>query len=360
METMEEYKVVRIINEEPEFLEVEEANVSANFFILCEEGNELFGKNTYDLQVCGMSLVNWVLRVCRKQPKILKVQKGLDPIDVVRPYVDLQAEYSVVFYADTPLLNKSHINDLLAFVDRKRMNVCRLKRGIVFRNDYIKETDEIYSIDEYDFASNDFFVVDSSESFEFVKNVLTKKLIDYHKKRAVFFENENTITIDANSEIGERTKIFSGASIVGGSKVGAGSEISRNAVVFGSCVGNSSRIGANSVIVKSILKDNTIVLESVTIKNSVVGNDVKIDACSSVILSSIRDGVLIENNVQVDNSKVCENVLVHAHSKVLGLSQKTIVGGGAEIGANSEVIDSMILPESKIQNSEKIIGRVDR
>lgn len=360
METMEEYKVVRIINEEPEFLEVQEANVSANFFILCEEGNKLFGKEVFDLQICGMSLVNWVVRVCGKQPRILKVQKGADALDCVRPYVDLTAEYSVVFYADTPLLNKSHINDLLAFIDRKRMNVCRFKRGLAFRNDYIKETDEIYSVDEYDFASNDFLVVNSSESFEFVKNVLTKKLFDYHKNKGVFFENESSTTIDANTEIGERTKIFGGASVVGGSKVGAGSEISRNAVIFGSCVGNASRVGANSVVIKSIVKDNTIVNELVDIKNSVVGNDIKVGACSSIISSSVRDGALIENNVQVDNSKICENVTVYAHSKILGLAQKTIIGGGSEIGANAEVVDSIISPESEIENMKKIIGRVDR
>jgi len=42
METMEEYKVVRIINEEPEFMEVQEANVSANFlFCVKRETNFL-------------------------------------------------------------------------------------------------------------------------------------------------------------------------------------------------------------------------------------------------------------------------------------------------------------------------------
>ena len=123
METMEEYKVVRIINEEPEFLEVKEANVSANFFILCEEGNKLFGKDVFDLQICGMSLLNWVVRVCGRQPKILKIQKGSDVLEVVKPYIDAGADYSVVFYADTPLLNKNHVIDLLGFVNRKRMNV---------------------------------------------------------------------------------------------------------------------------------------------------------------------------------------------------------------------------------------------
>lgn len=360
METMEEYKVVRIINEEPEFCETEQSNVSASFFILCEEGKKIFGKNVFDLQICGMSLVNWVVRVCGKQPKILQIQNGADAIDVVKPYIDSDTDYSVVFYADTPLLNKSHINDLLSFIDRKRMNVCKFKRGLAFRNDYISENDEIYSIDEYDFASNDFFVIDSSESFEFAKNVLTKKVLDYHKKKGVYFENENTITVDANTEIGEKTRILSGACIVGGTKIGSGSEISRNAVVCGSTVGNNSRVGVNSFVDKSILKDGVSVSENVTIKNSVIGNSVVIDSCSSVVSSSLRDNASIRNNVQIAESKICENTIILGYSKILGLTQKTIIGAGTEIGANSEIIDCVVSAETCIENSSKLYGGEER
>ena len=248
METMEEYKVIRIINEEPEFCEVEQNNIDVDYFILCEEGHSIFGKNIYDLQICGMSLLNWVVRVCGRQPKILKIHKNSDILEVVRPYIDSGAEYSVVFYADTPLLNKNHIADLLGFVDRKRMNVCKLKRGLVFRNDYIKENNEIYSIDEYDFLSNDFYVVENSENFEFAKNALAKKILDYHKKNGVFFENESSVTVDANAEIGVCSRILSNASIVNGTKIGRNVLVQKNALISGSIIGNDSYIGNNSVI----------------------------------------------------------------------------------------------------------------
>lgn len=360
METIEEYKVVRIVNEEPEFCEAEENHISANFFILCEEGNRLFGKNIYDLQICGMSLLNWVVRVCGTQPKILKIKKGADAVTEIRPYIDGNMEYSVVFYADTPLLNKNHIRDLLAFIDRKRMNVCKFKRGLAFRNDYIMETDEIYSIDEYDFSSNDFFVVDDVESFDSVKNILTKKVIDYHKSKGVFFENETTNSIDANTEIGEQSRILSGACVLSGSKIGKGAEISRNATISGSSIGNFSCIGANSIVDKSIIKDNVRVQENVIIKNSVIGNIVSVDAQSSVLSSSVRDGVKIKNNVQVEECKICENAVIHRYSKVLGITAKTTIGVNSEIGANSEIVDSVISAGSQISSLSKINGRVDR
>ncbi len=360
METMEEYKVVRIINEEPEFFEAEKVNLSAEFFILCEEDNFLFGKNIYNLQIAGMSLLNWVVRVCGKQPKILKVQKGIEPLDAVRNYIDYDSEYSVVFYADTPLISKNHLNDLLAFVDRKRMNVCRLKRGLAFRNDYIKENDEIYSIDEYDFASDDFFVVNSSENFEYAKTVLTKKVISYHRERGVYFENENTISIDANTEIGENVKIFSGASVVEGSKIGSGATIHKNAIIAGSTVGSNSVVGANSVVEKSIVKDNAKIGKLAFIKNSVVGNNVLVDDLSSAILSSVRDGAVVKNNVRMEDCRIGENSIIQSYSKILGLTEKTIIGSGSDIGANSEIVDSIISSESIVDNCSKINDRVER
>ena len=71
METMEEYKVVRIINEEPEFCEGVRSNAVVDYFILCEESNRLFGQGVYGLEVCGMSFANWVARACVSKPRFL-------------------------------------------------------------------------------------------------------------------------------------------------------------------------------------------------------------------------------------------------------------------------------------------------
>ena len=359
METMEEYKVVRIINEEPEFYETQENNFAVDYFILCEEGNSLFGKNIYDLQICGMSLLNWVVRVCGRQPKILKVNKNVNALEIVKPYIDVNAEYSVIFYADTPLLNKNHITDLLGFIDRKRMNVCKFKRGLAFRNDYIKESGEIYSIDEYDFASNDFYVVETSENFEYAKTMLSKKVLDYHKKNGVLFENESSVTVDANTEIGACSRILSNASIINGTKIGRNVVVQKNAMISGSTIGNDSYVGNNTIIDKSIVKDKSRINENVVVKNSVIGNNVTIGLRSDIYSSSVRDGVNLNNNVSVENSKICESVTIQKYSKILGLNGKVIVGENSDVGANSEIIDSEIPRQSIIEKCSKITGKVE-
>lgn len=358
METVEEYKNVRIINNEPEFCACDSTCVSADFFILCEENKQLFGKDIFDLEVCGMSLLNWVVRACGKQPKILKVEADADPVSVVRPYIDDGVEYSVVFYADTPLLNKTHVSDLLGFIDRKRMNVCKFKRGLVFRNEYIKENDEIYSIDEYDFASNDFFVVSSYEDFAFAKKHLTNKVVDYHKRNGVFFENDSNLSIDANTEIGYYSKISNGVSIIDGSKIGESSVIFKNATVSGSAIGNGSVIGEGTIIKNSIIKENAHIGDGAIIINSVIGKNISIETGAKVVSSSLRDGVVVKNFAVIDDGRIGENCVIQKHSKILGLTEKTVIGAGSDIGACSLVCDSVLSADSVVDNNSEIKGKV--
>ena len=358
METLEEYKNVRIINDEPEFSACESINVSTDFFILCETDKELFGKNIYDNQICGMSILNWVVRACGAMPKILKIDSETDPIAVVKPYVDYSAEYSVVFYADTPLLNKLHINDLINFVDRKRMNVCFFKRGFMFRNDYIKDNDEFYSIDEYDFASNDFFVVSGYEDFAVANEVLLKKVLDYHKKNGVYLENENSLVVDANTDIGYQTRVLSGANIINGTKIGENSVIGKNAVISGSTIAGSVKIGSNVVITNSIIKDNVIIGDGVIIENAVVGNNSIIQTGAKIYSSSLREEAFVGKLTILDNSRIFENVKIGDFCKILGIREKTIIGANSRIGENNDIIDHVLSDGSIVEDNLETKGTV--
>lgn len=358
METMEEYKVVRILNEEPEFSEGVGHNVSANFFILCEDGNCLFGSNVYDLQIAGMSVLNWVVRACSSQPKILKVQADEDALQIIKPYVNSDAEYSLVFYADTPLLNKNHISDLLEFVQRKQLNVCKLRRGFVFRNEFIQENDEFYSVDEYDFASNDFLRVDDFSSFEEAKKVLTKKVLDFNKRNGIYFENEQTISIDANTELGKLSKIASNSNVLSGSSIGENCTINKYTVITGSKIGKNVMIGIGVTIINSIVKDNAKIGNGTYVSNSVIGENACIETKVSVVSSSVREGVMIKQNCDISEARVGENSVIGKFAKIIGITDKAIIGSACDIGACSEILDSVIKSEQVIDDNTKIAGKV--
>lgn len=359
METMEEYKTIRIINEEPEFMEGEKTNVSADFFILCDDEINLFNQHVYDVRASGMSLLNWVVRACGRQPKILKIEPGQEILDVIKPYVDYQAEYSVVLFADTPLVNRSHIFDLLGFVHRKRMSVCWLKRGAIFNNDYIRENNEFYSVDEYDFSSNDFMKVDTYENFYAAKKVLSQKIIDYHKNNGVYFGNEDNVTIDANVEIGVNSKIGAGACIVNGSKLGENVSIGQNCMVSGSKVGANTSVCAGTKVLESVVKNNVHLAENVTVKSSVIGNNCSVQIGTNIVSSSLRDGVVIKEFVCASDARIAENAVIQKYSKILGLTENVIIGASSEIGGNCEIIDSKLLANSFIDNNTKLKNKVE-
>lgn len=360
METMEEYKLVRILNEEPEFCEGMSQDINANFFILCEEGNCLFGSNVYDLQIAGMSVLNWVVRACSSQPKILKVKPNENILETIRNYVDFDAEYSVIFYANTPMINKSHIFDLLEFVQRKQMNVCKLKRGFVFKNEFIRDNDEFYSVDEYDFASNDFFEIKNYEDFEEAKNCLTKKVLDFHKNYGIYFENEQTINIDANTEIGKLSKLASNVSFLNGSILGENCVVNKNSTITGSKIGDNVKIGMNVTIINSIVKDNTKIGDGVYIKDSIIGIDVSVENNSNITSSSVKDGTILKQNCEISEARIGENCVIGKYSKIIGLTDKTSIGSGSDIGACSEILDCNLAKEQTLDENTKIKGKVIR
>ena len=308
MEMIETVNNVVVLNEQPEFIAVSSDEVSANYFVLCEnsQGNGLT-KPVHEYTIAGMSVLNWVVRACEKQPVVLNVPENADVLEVVKPYAK-SADYSVVLYADTPLVNKGHIKDLLAFVARKQMNACKLKRGFVFRNDYILNVDEIYSIDTYDFATNDFFEIKSLEDLAFAQVSLLKKVISYMQKKGVYFENANMVTVDALTDIGYGTSVAPNASIIRGSLIGTNSKISANSLVSGSKVGNNVHIGRGAMIVDSIVKDGSYIEDGSIVKDSLIGENCAIGFACKVVGSGLKSNAKVGKLSTVTDSKFTDAV----------------------------------------------------
>ena len=343
---------VVVLNEQPEFCACDGEKVSASYFVLCEE-DDSSSQNLYDYKLAGMSLANWVVRVCETQPTILKVAKNHNVLDVIRPYIS-GSGYSVVLYANTPLVSKGHIADLLGFVSRRRMNVCKLKKGYVFKNDYIKNIDEIYSIDTYDFASNDFFEVKSFEDLSYAQRVLFGKVMCYHKKNGVLFENEQTTTIEATADIGYASFVSSGVSVLNHTSLGQNCKVGTNSVVSGSKIGEDVVIGKNVVIEDCVINDGVVIENGAVLKNSVIGNNSKIGMCAKLVGAYIKNAGKISDFVELSNARICENVVVGKGSKIYGEKSNSVVLQNSIIGANVVIIDSNIAEASEIENNEII------
>lgn len=356
MEIVETETKAVVLNEQPEFSACDDVDVSASYFILCEEDLDTsLSKNVYDFKIAGMSILNWVVRVCDEQPTILKVSKYDDVLRAIKPYLG-DSDYSVVLYANTPLLNKGHIKDLLGFVSRKHMNVCKLKKGFVLKNDYIANVDEIYSIDTYDFASNDMFEVKNYDDLSYAGEVLSKKVINYHKKNGVYFENPSLVNIDATTEIGYGSKISAGVSVLNHSTVFDGVKIDVGTVVSNSKIGEDVKIGKNVLIEDSVIKDGVQIESGAVVKGSVVGQSVKIGACSKIVASGIKNDSIVHELAEISNARIAENCEICKCAKVLGNKITTLVSKDSLVGANATVVDCKLQEKFEIETCGKVIS----
>lgn len=344
---------VVVVNEQPEFVENFNEKLSVRYFVVCENlaGGEL-GARPYECKISGLSLASWVARACDSEPVILKVNEGEDVLPLIRPYANT-SEYSVVLYASTPFVRKKHIRDLLGFVSRKHLSVCKLKKGYVFKNEYIERVNEIFSIDEYDFASEDFFEVKSLRDLEYAELVLSRRVFDFYRKNQVQFESRN-VTIDATAELGYNTKIAGGATIVDGTIVGADCEVFANASISGSKIGDDVTIGQGAIIQNSVIKDGAKIEAGALICHSVVGERCTVGQGAKIMHSGIKQNVVVEMGAELVGARIAENAVVKSLAKVVMVEEPTIVLQGATIGSGAEVFDVTIKENSNILPFTKI------
>lgn len=359
MEMYEELDNYIVIDEEPEFMAETEEEISATYFILCESSNgQVLPKNIYEYEICGMTSLNWVARACDGQPVVLRANEGDEIIKLIRPFVK-NTDYSVVLFANTPLVNKQHLKDLLGFVDRKHMNACKLKKGYVFKNDYILRNDEIYSVDTYEFSSNDFFEVNTLEDLSIAQESLAKKVLSYHMLHGVYFERPEVGSVDATSEIGYNTYVSSNVSIVKNSTVGENCEIKEDAIIKGSKIGDNVVIGEGAFIISSVIKDGAKIDSRAFIKNSVIGENVEIAENVSVINSGIKANSVVEECSKINKARVAENVKIGKFCKLIGELQPAIVLTGSILDANVEVLGARVEANTTITANKKIMEDVD-
>lgn len=331
-------ETVVVVNEQPEFIENDKEVVNARYFVLSEKSTFVdLPKNVGDCSVCGLTLAEWVARACPEEPIMLSVQEGENVLDIIRPYAT-DAEYSVVLYANTPLVVRAHIVDMLGFVYRKRLSACKLKKGFIFRNDYVRRSSQILSVDTYDFSSIDLFEVKTSSDLGDVQSCLEKRLMDYHTKNQVEFASIN-VSLDASVEIGFGTTVCGGASILDRTEIGTDSSIGANVTIENSKIGNDVTIGAGAVIKGSVIKDGAIIEAGALIIGSVVGEKTTVCEGAKIVRSGIKSNATIGIAANLLGARIAGDVTISQGASVISSEASAIVLEGATIGAGACVCD---------------------
>lgn len=338
-----------IIDRQPEFKAEVKNNVSATYFILLENEKYFNGKEICDYKICGVSVANWVARACESKPVFLRVNAGDDIISLIRPYAK-GTDYSVVLYANTPLLSKNHLRDLLEYVSIKRLNVVKLAKGFVLSNEHISRADEIFSVDTYDFSTNDFFEVSDLDDLELAQKEIFARLIKFHHKNGVVFENANSSYVDATCKLGANSWIGAGVSITENSVIDEECSVGQNSMIKNSILGKNVKVGSGVCIFGSVIKDNTVIEDGAVIKSSVVGKDCYVGDCTKILSSGIKDGVNIGEGGEINCARIASGVKVGMNCKVLGDINPAVILAGAVIKNNADVVAINVSENEVVEN----------
>ena len=324
----------------------------ACFVIL--EHSEAFGtkERSYNFNILGNPMFTWVARACPSIPATIEAERGANVLELIRPYLK-DSEYTLVLYSDTPLITRGSIDEILEYMTNKGLNVCKLTRGIVFRTEYIKRVGEVFAPQTYYFDEEDFITAVNFKQLSLVSDILKTRILEYHMKNGVYFENPDLVIIDANVSIGSGTKIVGRTRLTGRTEIGEnciiedsvidsckiydevmvrgarieksvvehGSEIEPGATVAdGSMVNKNSHIGRNVTILKSSVGENAIIGDNCFVSNSRIHNLCKIEQRCDILGSQQKIVRILENVVVGAGSKVQAGVMIGAGVTVADMS----------------------------------------
>lgn len=230
----------------------------------------------YNLEMFGIKGIDYILNAVQDF-EIKQVELNLDDdvIKVIKQNLNSK-KYVLVLYADTPLIKKQTIINILDYFLIKKLCALSFNRGYCFDTNYLKNVDKIYNPQTQEFEEEDFIKVDSSKSFSSCLEILKNRIISYHQQNGVIFENTNSCYIDAKVNIEK------------------GVIIKNNVTILGKSIVRENSILYNCSLNRVILEKNTIIENSI-IENSVVGMGAKIKDYSIIKNASVKENSVLTN-----------------------------------------------------------------
>lgn len=237
---------MEIINETKVYTSIDSAlNKAQDFsihFIILYNRNLAFVKGTAicDMPIFGKTIKEWV-RSCsggRYRCTEVAYTNESNVTDLIRPYLS-NDKYTVVLYADTPLIRFSSILAIVEDMEIRDQNVKKLKRGYVFNTNFIKTATSVYAPEQQTRFDDEFYAVVDSSTFMVVYNIIKQRILSYHLSNGVVILNDATTIIDAEVEIESGVIIHQNNVLLGGSFIKGGSVLYPNNVIKDSYVGNN-------------------------------------------------------------------------------------------------------------------------
>lgn len=346
----------------PQKIKRDNEDVSVSCFVLLIDSEQMQAKEgSYNVDLLGNPMFQYVVRACPSVPTCIKFNEKTDSVlKAIKPYIK-DTEYTLVLFSDTPLITRANILNILDFAKAKGLNVCKLTRGFVFKNDYIKRVDEVYAPSTYYFDEEDFMMANSYKQLYIISEILKNRIISFHMQNGVYFKAPDSTYIDANVSIGAGTIIEPFVRMTGDTDIqenafiGAGSTLI-NAKIFEGAKIYGAYIDGGIVMEKAKIKNDAKLLSQTAIKEGAeIGED------SIISNAIIGEHSMVGKNTIINYLTADESVCIGDNCKIVGSEERPCnILKGSRVEDMVTIMQGVKLPEGSHVKMGEVLKAGDK
>ncbi len=223
-----------LVLEKPETIteKIETESGKLSVIILLTQNSAFVGNDKpWELKILGKSMKEWVSLACQDYPVQYVEYDGKSDVMTIAKQNIRSGEYTMVLYSDTPLIRKKTVEEIFDYCLIKKMSVCKLTRGFVFSNEFLKNADKIYTAEPQYFEEEDFMTVYNLKQLMIIEEVMKNRVLSFHMKNGVRIIDGSSVSIDADVTIKAGTVIYPNNRIYGKTYIGANVTLLPNNII---------------------------------------------------------------------------------------------------------------------------------
>ena len=281
-----------------------------------------------DFDLCGKKVLDWV-KECVSQYNVTEIEceENLkSEVSFIQPFLK-NAKYTIVIYANMPLVYTDTINNLVKYTNLKDLTIAKSGKINIYKTEYIKNNIPI---------SNDFQEVGEADLVQFTQckdydsyckicKIMQSNIIENHLSKGVKIENPFSVVIDANSHLGQNVTIKS------------------NCVLLNANIDNDSIVGENCILKNAFIGKNVEIKQGNIIEKTKINDNCFIDVKNTIINSVIDSNSRCVNS-KIENSRIDKNCII----KDFCIISSTFLGANIECG------EYVRMTERKLKEGAKI------